>query len=107
MDAAFVGVMSIVRSMVATALLVRLGEVANRTFVLPLLVFCPTSRCNSRCRSCDWWMHDGADDLTLGEIDEVAAALPDLGTRVVAFSGGEPLVRADVFEAAALFRLRG
>jgi Fe-coproporphyrin III synthase len=79
----------------------------NRTFVLPLLIFYPTSRCNSRCRSCDWWKHSGDDDLTVDEIRNVAAALPSLGTRVVAFSGGEPLLRPDVFEAASMFRARG
>jgi Fe-coproporphyrin III synthase len=99
--------MSVDRSALATAMFVRLGEAVNRTFVLPLLVFYPTSRCNSRCLSCDWWKHSGEDDLTVDEIGRVAAALPSLGTRVVAFSGGEPLLRPDVFEAAAMFRARG
>jgi MoaA/NifB/PqqE/SkfB family radical SAM enzyme len=94
-------------SAVATAVLVRLGEVTNRTFVLPLVVFYPTSRCNSRCTSCDWWRSSGADDLTLEEIAAVAESLRAFGTRVVAFSGGEPLLRPDVFEAAHEFRSRG
>lgn len=91
----------------ATALLVRLGEVSNRTLVLPLVIFYPTSRCNSRCASCDWWKQSGDGDLTLDEIDGLAGALPPLGTRVVVFSGGEPLLRPEVFEAAAMFRARG
>jgi len=90
-----------------TAVLVRLGEVSNRTFVLPLVVFYPTSRCNSRCVSCDWWKQSGEGDLSLQEIDSVAGALPALGTRVVVFSGGEPLLRPEVFDAAAMFRARG
>lgn len=94
-------------SSVATAVLVRLGEMTNRTFVLPLLIFYPTSRCNSRCVSCDWWKQNGADDLTLEEIGHLAGSLPDFGTRVVAFSGGEPLLRPDVFEIAGLFRANG
>lgn len=89
------------------SLLVRVGEATNHTFVLPLLVFFPTSRCNSRCVSCDWWRSSGAGDLTLDEIDRVADALPALGTRLVVFSGGEPLLRPEVFEAAGLFRARG
>jgi Fe-coproporphyrin III synthase len=92
---------------VATAVLVRLGEVSNRTFVLPLVIFYPTSRCNSRCVSCDWWKQSGAGDLSLQEIDGIAGALPALGTRVVVFSGGEPLLRPEVFDAAAMFRARG
>lgn len=95
------------RSALATAMFVRLGEAVNRTFVLPLLIFYPTSRCNSRCVSCDWWTHSGKNDLTVAEIETVAATLPSLGTRVVAFSGGEPLLRPDVFEAASIFRARG
>jgi Fe-coproporphyrin III synthase len=94
-------------SIIATDALVAAGAAANRTFVLPLLIFYPTSRCNSRCVSCDWWRHSGAGDLTLAEIGELAATLPSLGTRVVVFSGGEPLLRPEVFEAAALFRAGG
>jgi Fe-coproporphyrin III synthase len=107
MDAAVARVMSRERSALATAVFVRLGEAVNRTFVLPLLIFYPTSRCNSRCISCDWWQHSGEDDLTVEEIGSLAATLPSLGTRVVAFSGGEPLLRPDVFEAASMFRARG
>jgi MoaA/NifB/PqqE/SkfB family radical SAM enzyme len=94
-------------STLATATLVRLGQATNRTFVLPLLIFYPTGRCNSRCVSCDWWKQSGADDLTLDEIAVVAGALPALGTRMVVFSGGEPLLRPEVFTAAALFRAEG
>jgi Fe-coproporphyrin III synthase len=90
----------------ATAVLVRLGEVSNRTFVLPLVILYPTSRCNSRCVSCDWWKQTGEGDLTLAEIERVADDLPPLGTRLVVFSGGEPLLRPEVFEAAAMFRTR-
>ena len=74
--------------LLATDALVAAGTATNRTFVLPLLIFYPTGRCNSRCVSCDWWKHGGADDLTLHEIQELADVLPSLGTRVVVFSGG-------------------
>ena len=33
--------------------------------------------------------------------------LPELGTKLVVFTGGEPLVREDVFEIADLFRAQG
>src|SRR5207253_63492 len=71
-----------------------------------LAVFYPTSRCNSRCISCDWWRQTGAGDLTLEEIDTVAASLSALGTQLVVFSGGEPLLRPEVFDAARSFRAR-
>src|SRR3954465_9834102 len=91
----------------ATSTLVRLGRATNRTLVLPLLIFYPTGRCNSRCVSCDWWKQTGADDLALDEIARLAAALPSLGTQMVVFSGGAPLLRPEVFDAAQLFRDRG
>jgi MoaA/NifB/PqqE/SkfB family radical SAM enzyme len=90
-----------------TALLVRINELTNRTVVLPLAVFFPTSRCNSRCISCDWWQASGEHDLALPEIEPVAAALQQLGTRIVLFSGGEPLLRPDMFQIAGLFTRRG
>jgi Fe-coproporphyrin III synthase len=86
-----------------TSTLVRLGRITNRTFVLPLLILFPTGRCNSRCVSCDWWKQSGADDLTVDEIRALAQTLPSLGTRVVVFSGGEPLLRPEVFDAADAF----
>jgi MoaA/NifB/PqqE/SkfB family radical SAM enzyme len=46
-------------------------------------------------------------DLTLAEIAQLAETLPALGTRMILFSGGEPLLRPEVFDAAALFRARG
>lgn len=98
---------SAVLTMAATDALVAAGAATNRTFVLPLVIFYPTSRCNSRCVSCDWWKHDGGGDLALAEIGALAGALPPLGTRLVVFSGGEPLLRPEVFDAAAMFRARG
>jgi MoaA/NifB/PqqE/SkfB family radical SAM enzyme len=79
----------------------------NRTFVLPLLIFYPTSRCNSRCVSCDWWKASGDGDLSLPEIAEFVDELPALGTEIVLFSGGEPLLRPEVFDAARLFLASG
>lgn len=85
---------------------IRACEITHRTFVLPLLIFYPTSRCNSRCVTCDWWKATGEDDLVLDEIEELAGSLSELGTKVVAFSGGEPLLRSDVFEVADRFAAR-
>ncbi len=88
----------------ARSALVQLNLATDRTFTLPLLIFFPTARCNSRCVSCDWWKADGKSDLTLEEIRELAAQVPALGVRVVLFSGGEPLLRREVYEIAGLFR---
>ena len=87
--------------------LVKLNERTHRTFALPILMYAPTSRCNSHCVSCDWWRTDGASDLSVAEVEALAAALPRLGTKLVVFTGGEPLVRSDVFQLADLFLAQG
>jgi MoaA/NifB/PqqE/SkfB family radical SAM enzyme len=71
------------------------------------VIFCPTSRCNSRCISCDWWANRGDSDLALEEIAALAKTVASLGTRLVVFSGGEPLLRPDVLDAAAAFTQQG
>ena len=94
-------------SKVATAAACRVGELTNRNLVMPLLVFYPTSRCNSRCLSCDWWRSTGADDLSYEEIVEVARAVPALRISRVLLSGGEPLLRPDFGRIATLFGGQG
>lgn len=96
--------------MLTTTVMARLGEATNRTLVLPIVMFAPTNRCNSACVSCAWWTTPASaagHELALDEIDRLAADLARLGTRLVVFTGGEPLVRPDVFEAARMFRRRG
>ena len=101
--------------MTATALMAHIGEATNRTLVLPIVMFAPTHRCNSACLSCAWWstpvepgeLSRKMGELALDEIDTLAADLARLGTRLVVFTGGEPLLRPDVFDAARLFRRRG
>jgi Fe-coproporphyrin III synthase len=86
---------------------IKYNEATHQTLALPLLIFFLTARCNSRCVSCDWWRSDGTSDLTLDEIRTLAAELPALHTRLVLFSGGEPLLRREVFDIADLFRAQG
>lgn len=88
-------------------LAVKYNQFTHRTLALPILVFYPTARCNSRCVSCDWWRADGKDDLSLDEIRGFADELPALGVRLIVLSGGEPLLRRDVFQIADLFRAQG
>jgi MoaA/NifB/PqqE/SkfB family radical SAM enzyme len=86
---------------------VRLNVLTNLTLALPILLYSPTSRCNSRCASCDWWRTDGSTDLRRDEVARLCRELPELGTKLVVFTGGEPLVREDVFALADLFRAQG
>lgn len=99
--------MAMHRSPLWSTLLVKLNERTHRTHALPIVMYAPTSRCNSRCVSCDWWKTDGASDLARHEVEALARELPGLGTRLVVFTGGEPLVREDVFALADLFLAQG
>ena len=101
------GVAALAGAHVASKALVRLNVRTDLTFALPILLYAPTSRCNSRCVSCDWWRSDGAADLRRDEVESLCRELPALGTKLVVFTGGEPLVREDVFELADRFRARG
>jgi MoaA/NifB/PqqE/SkfB family radical SAM enzyme len=96
--------------MLTTTVMAHLGEATNRTLVLPIVMFAPTHRCNSACVSCAWWTTPAtaaAHELSLDEIDRLAADLSLLGTRLVVFTGGEPLLRPDIADVARLFRRRG
>jgi MoaA/NifB/PqqE/SkfB family radical SAM enzyme len=87
--------------------LVQLNVRTHRTWALPIILYAPTTRCNSRCGSCDYWRTDGASDLRYHEIARLCEDLRGLRTKLVVFTGGEPLVREDVFEIADLFRAQG
>jgi MoaA/NifB/PqqE/SkfB family radical SAM enzyme len=91
----------------ASNALIQLNIRTHRTWALPILLYAPTFRCNSRCGSCDYWRSDGAADLRLDEVAALCEDLPALRTKLVVFTGGEPLVREDVFELADLFRAKG
>ena len=90
-------------SQVLSVVGVALNERTHRTWALPIVLYSPTSRCNSRCISCEWWRADGSSDLSRDEVAALCRELPALRTKLVIFTGGEPLVRNDVFELADLF----
>jgi len=75
----------------------------------PVVVFNCTRRCNLRCVHCYSASTDKTDD---DELDggEVAGMIDDLaayGVPVLLLSGGEPLLRPDVFELIAHARANG
>ncbi len=69
----------------------------------PIVVWNITRRCNLRCKHC----YSGSafevneDELTNAEAKKVIDDLADFGVPVILFSGGEPLMREDVFELIA------
>lgn len=66
-----------------------------------------TTRCNSRCRSCDLWRLKESDILTLDDLSRLAIELRALGVPYLTIAGGEPLLRRDIVEIVALFSQAG
>src|SRR5215469_10025411 len=62
-----------------------------------------TYRCNERCVHC-YLPHHDAGELTTAEVNSVIRQLSDAGTLFLTLSGGEPLVRKDLFEIIAFAR---
>jgi AdoMet-dependent heme synthase len=71
---------------------------------VPLSVqFDLTYRCNERCIHC-YLDHDDHGELTTGEVRHVLDQLADAGTLFLIFSGGELLLRPDLFDLLAYAR---
>ncbi len=73
---------------------------------LPLVTLYVTERCNSRCVTCDHWRH-GRTDASLASISRLLPSFERLGTKMVALSGGEPLVHPEWAPIAELLKSRG
>lgn len=66
----------------------------------PVVVFNCTQRCNLKCVHC--YSHSEnksyADELSTSDAKALIEDLADFGVPVILFSGGEPLMRSDIFE---------
>ena len=73
------------------------GILRGRPFDVLLQV---TNRCNMQCSFCDFWPNPApkGQELTLAELERVAAELSELGTFIVSIEGGEPFVRKDLVD---------
>lgn len=69
----------------------------------PVVVWNVGRRCNLRCVHCYSQSHDRdyAGELTAEEGSRLIADLADFGAPVILFSGGEPLLRPDIFALIA------
>lgn len=67
------------------------------------LIFFVTSRCNLLCKHCFYWeeLNGNKNELTLPEIEKISHSLPNLLT--LSLTGGEPYLRTDLPEIAAIF----
>ena len=66
-----------------------------------------TYQCNCRCQMCQRWNDPRRNELSLEEYQQLAADLRSLGSHQISISGGEPLIRDDVFQIIASFAQRG
>lgn len=79
----------------------------NRTpHVLPALILMVTDKCNLKCKMCGACDYSPGDHnmLTLEEWKGVLDAAARLGTRLVSITGGEALLRKDLFALIAYAR---
>ena len=75
----------------------------------PVVIWNLIRRCNLTCKHCYALSadHDYAGELSTSEVFEVMADLKAFGVPVLILSGGEPLLRPDLFEIAAHARTMG
>lgn len=73
----------------------------------PVVVWNSTGRCNLECKHCYAAEYVGADELSTDEARAFLDDLAQMGVPVALFSGGEPLMREDVFELVAHAREKG
>ncbi len=66
------------------------------------LTYIVTFACNARCIMCDSWKKPAENELTLQEIEHICQQLPRLDA--LRLSGGEPFVRGDFEQIAALMQ---
>jgi radical SAM protein with 4Fe4S-binding SPASM domain len=75
----------------------------------PIVVWNATRRCNLACAHCYLDATDcaGRDELSTDEARAMIEDIAAMGSPVLLFSGGEPLLRADVFELGGFAIERG
>jgi MoaA/NifB/PqqE/SkfB family radical SAM enzyme len=67
-----------------------------------------TNRCNLTCTFCEFWNNPAPkrEELTLAEMEDIAAQLDEMGCFIVSIEGGEPLVRSDIVDIVRIFSRR-
>lgn len=83
----------------------KMGFYLSRAVSSPLIppehaYFSLTNRCNLRCQMCSIAKNTGRIDqeLSVSKIKEIILQIKGLGIKHIIFSGGEPLLRQDLFE---------
>lgn len=74
------------------------------------LVLWVTNKCNQRCKMCDQWKTDPAtfsQELSTREWYSVIDSAVRMHTKIIVISGGEPLLRPDIFQILGRIREKG
>jgi len=72
-----------------------------------------TYRCNLRCSMCELWKRPieygalGKKELTTKELKKVIDDFREIGTTGIGFTGGEPMLRKDIFELVNYTKKKG
>jgi radical SAM protein with 4Fe4S-binding SPASM domain len=87
----------------------RYGGREGTAIARPVVVWNCTGRCNLRCAHCyaDANSAEACDQMSTAEGLTLINDLADFGVPVILFSGGEPLMRDDLFQFARLAAKRG
>jgi len=83
------------------------AEPSQTLHVLPILVIHVHSSCNCRCVMCDIWKTREARNFGLREMAALLPSIRRLAVRWAVFSGGEPLMNAELPQLCALLRSEG
>ncbi len=85
--------------------LIHISFVRGRPFCGPILgTFVVNYRCNYKCKMCDLPLRDrliragGLKELSTLQLKKILKEFAGLGTGGIGFTGGEPLLREDIFE---------
>lgn len=81
------------------------GHLLGKGWSRPVSVnFLITSRCNSKCVTCDSWkLTDHENELTLEEFKRLAKEMAEMEIPIVTIGGGEPTLRKDIWDIVRAF----
>ena len=74
---------------------------------IPVVVWNSTARCNLNCVHCYAAETSNGRELTTDEAKEMIADMSSIKVPVILFSGGEPLLREDIYELISFAKERG
>ncbi|RLJ70840.1 radical SAM protein with 4Fe4S-binding SPASM domain [Hydrogenivirga caldilitoris] len=85
-----------------------LGEDRYRPFPGVILIWNLTNRCNLYCKHCySSANQETKGELSLTDIERVAGELVEENVRFAILSGGEPLLRGDIYDIAEVLKGKG